>query len=77
MAHFDGDTEQEISAILEHRESATSGVSFFGLFPTLMRKTVFFFVSFHRRAMQAWILFLVSLERGAPMPGTSLASLAG
>ena len=28
------------------------------------RKTVFFFVSFHRGAMQAWILFLVSIERG-------------
>jgi hypothetical protein len=33
--------------------------------PNLMRKTVFFFVLFHRRAMQAWILFLVSIERGA------------
>jgi hypothetical protein len=29
-----------------------------------MRKTIFFSVSFHRRAMQAWTLFLVSIERG-------------
>ena len=32
--------------------------------PNLMRKTIFFSVSFHRRAMQAWTLFLVSIERG-------------
>src|SRR5271166_6786232 len=41
-----------------------------------MRKTVFFFVSFRRRAMQAWVLFLVSIERGTPMPDLSLPSLA-
>ena len=44
--------------------------------PILMRKTVFFFVSFHRRAMQAWVLFLVSIERGTPMPDLSLPLLA-
>jgi hypothetical protein len=44
--------------------------------PMLMRKTVFFFVSFQRRAMRAWILFLVSIERGTPMPDSSLPSLA-
>ena len=44
--------------------------------PILMRKTVFFFVSFHRKAMQAWVLFLVSIERGTPMPDLSLPSLA-
>jgi hypothetical protein len=42
-----------------------------------MRKTVFFFVLFHFGAMQAWILFLVAIERGPPMPGVSLPSLAG
>jgi len=41
-----------------------------------MRKTVFFFVSFHQKAMQAWVLFLVSIERGTPMPDLSLPSLA-
>jgi hypothetical protein len=33
-----------------------------------MRKTIFFFVLFHRRAMQAWILFLVSIEPGTSRP---------
>jgi len=32
--------------------------------PNLMRKTIYFSVLFHRRAMQAWTLFLVSIERG-------------
>ena len=44
--------------------------------PILMCKTVLFFVSFRRRAMQAWVLFLVSIERGTPMPDLSLLSLA-
>jgi hypothetical protein len=32
--------------------------------PNLMRKTIFFSVLFHRRAMHTWTLFLVSIERG-------------
>jgi hypothetical protein len=32
--------------------------------PNLMRKTIFFSVLFYRRSMQAWTLFLVSIERG-------------
>ncbi len=31
--------------------------------PDLMRKNVFFFVSFHRWAIQAWILFLKKVNR--------------
>jgi hypothetical protein len=34
------------------------------LVPRGVDKTVFFSVLFHRRAMQAWTLFLVSIERG-------------
>jgi hypothetical protein len=70
------DTDREIRARFDRQASATKQRPLPWSLPILMRKTVFFFVSFHRRAMQAWVLFLVSIERGTPMPDLSLPSLA-
>ncbi|MGO9920566.1 MAG: hypothetical protein ACLQIB_38475, partial [Isosphaeraceae bacterium] len=62
------DTDREIRARFDRQASATKQRPLPWSLVILMRKTVFFFVSFHRRAMQAWVLFLVSIERGTPMP---------
>ena len=70
------DTDREIRARFDRQASATKQRPLPWSLPILMRKTVFFFVSFHRRAMQAWVLFLISIERGTPMPDLSLPSLA-
>src|SRR5208337_3829451 len=70
------DTDREIRARFDRQASATKQRLLSWSLAILMRKTVFFFVSFHRRAMQAWVLFLVSIERGTPMPDLSLPSLA-
>ena len=70
------DTDREIRARFDRQASATKQRPLPWSLPILMRKTVFFFVSFHRRAMQTWVLFLVSIERGTPMPDLSLPSLA-
>ena len=70
------DTDREIRARFDRQASATKQRPLPWSLPILIRKTVFFFVSFHRRAMQAWVLFLVSIERGTPMPDLSLPSLA-
>ena len=70
------DTDREIRARFDRQASATKQRPLPWSLPILMRKTVFFFVSFRRRAMQAWVLFLVSIERGTPMPDLSLPSLA-
>src|SRR5271165_2754233 len=75
-AYPDPDTDREIRARFDRQASATKQRPLSWSLPILMRKTVFFFVSFHRRAMQAWVLFLVSIERGTPMPDLSLPSLA-
>ena len=56
------DTDREIRARFDRQASATKQRPLPWSLPILMRKTVFFFVSFHRRAMQAWVLFLVSIE---------------
>jgi hypothetical protein len=58
------DTARELSAYFDHQSSATSSVSFLGLFPPKACKAVSPFVSFHRGATQTGILFLVSIERG-------------
>jgi len=74
MAIFD--TDREFSANFDRQASAINSVSFLGLSPPKASKTVSFFVSFHRGATQSGILFLVSIERGTPMPDLSLLSLA-
>jgi hypothetical protein len=56
------DTDREFSARFDRQASATKERLLLWSLPNLTRKTVFFFVSLHRRAMQAWILFLVSIE---------------
>jgi len=58
-------TVREFSANLDRQASATKQQLLPWSLPSLMCKTVSFFVSFHRRAMQAWILFLVSIELGS------------
>jgi hypothetical protein len=70
-------TDRQFSASFDRQASATLSFSFPGLFPPEVRKTVFFFVSFHRRAMQACILYLVSMERGTTMRSLQPSSLAG
>jgi hypothetical protein len=70
-------TDREFSASFDHQASATLSFSFPCLFPPDVRKTVFFLVSFHRRAMQACSLFLVSIKRGAPMLSLPPSPLAG
>ena len=56
--------ELEIRARSHLLESATKQRLLLWSLPNRMRKTVFFFVLFQRCAMQAWTLFLVSIERG-------------
>jgi hypothetical protein len=70
-------TDREISASFNRQASATLSFSFPCLFLPDARKTVFFFVSFHRRAMHAWSLFFVSIEQGTLMPSLPPSSLAG
>jgi hypothetical protein len=57
-----GDTDREFSAGFDRQASATNSVSFLGLFRPEARKSIIFFVSFHRRVVQSWILFLVGRE---------------
>jgi hypothetical protein len=51
-----GDTDRESSPSFDRRASAKNGVSFLGLFPPKVHKTVSFFVSFHRDATRSWCL---------------------
>ena len=44
------DTDREKRASFDRQASATDSVSFLGLFPPKVNKTVFFFVSFHQGA---------------------------
>jgi hypothetical protein len=60
-------TDREFRTSFDRQASAILSFSFACLFPPEARKTVFYFVSFHRGAMQAWIFFLVSMERGTMM----------
>jgi hypothetical protein len=62
------DIDPEFSANFDRQASATNTVLFLALSPPKARKTVSFFVSFHRRATQSGILFLVSIERGGSRP---------
>ena len=70
-------TDRQFSASFDRQASATLSFSFPCLFPPVARKTVFFVASFHRGAMQAWILCRVSMERRTTMPSLQPSSLAG
>jgi hypothetical protein len=63
------DTDRESRADFDRQASATKSRLLPWSLPILMSKTVFGFASFHSRATQAWISFLVAIECGAPMPG--------
>ena len=60
------DTDREIRAGFDRQGRATKRPPLPWSPPILSAKRVFFCVSFHRRPMQAWIFFLVSIERGTP-----------
>ncbi len=60
------DADREIRASFDRQGRATKQRPLPWSPPILRRKTVFFCLSFHRKSMQAWILFLVSIDRGTP-----------
>jgi hypothetical protein len=55
-------TDQEMSAVLDHLESATIAVSFPVLIPGSCARIVFFFVSFRERAVLFRVSFLVLIS---------------
>jgi hypothetical protein len=63
-SHVTPGTDREFSANFDRQASATDSVSFLGLSSPKARKTVSFFVCFHRGPAQTGILFLVLIERG-------------
>jgi len=60
-------TEQEISAIFEHQESATKDLCFLVSILQVRAKVVSFSVSFPKSTLHALIAFLVSIPRRASM----------
>jgi hypothetical protein len=73
--HFLGPIGNSAPVSIIRRAPPSASLSL--VFSYLMRaRPSSIFVSFHRRAMHAWSLFLVSIERGTPMPSFPPSSLA-
>ncbi|MGO8901100.1 MAG: hypothetical protein ACLQU5_22500 [Isosphaeraceae bacterium] len=62
-------TEREISANIEHQESATKDLCFLVSILQVRAKVVSFSVSFPKSTLHALIAFLVSIPRRASMDG--------
>jgi len=60
-------TEQEISAIFEHQESATKDLCFLVSILQVRAQVVSFSVSFPKSTLHALIAFFVSIPRRASM----------